>query len=359
MDSAADKSSWLGSSLKVPSVQELVKNKPGSVPARYIIRSDQDPPISPFQFPSSSQEIPVIDFLRLLSGNNSELLKLDSACREWGFFQLINHGVRSSLVEKVKVDIQEFFKLPKEAKQKFAQKPGDIEGLGQAFVLSEEQKLEWADMVYLITQPTHFRKPHLFPMFPLPLREDLEEYSDEVRKIAMEILKQMGKALGMKLEEMNIVFENGRQGLRMNYYPPCPQPELVIGLSPHSDACGLTILLQVNEIEGLQIKKDGSWISVLPLPNAFIVNVGDSLEIVTNGIYRSVEHRAVITNTEKERVSIAAFHSAKPDGEIGPAPSLITPENPPKFKTMSVLDFSRGSLARRLSGKSYIHTLKI
>lgn len=92
MDSAAEKLSWLGSSLKVPSVQELVKKKPGSVPARYIIRSDdpyhQDPPISPIQYSSSSQEIPVIDLLRLLSGNSSELQKLDSACREWGFFQV-------------------------------------------------------------------------------------------------------------------------------------------------------------------------------------------------------------------------------------------------------------------------------
>lgn len=82
------------------------------------------------------------------------------------------------------------------------------------------------------------------------------------------------------------------------------------------------------------------------------------MQIVTNGIYKSVEHRAVITNTEKERLSIAAFHSAKPDGNIGPAPSLVTPENPPIFRTTSVVDFSRGSLARRLSGKSYIDTLK-
>lgn len=86
---------------------------------------------------------------------------------------MINHDVRWSLVEKLKLEIQEFFQLPKEEKEKFAQKPGDIEGFGQAFVLSEEQKLDWADMLYLITQPTHFRKPHLFPMFPLPLRYQL------------------------------------------------------------------------------------------------------------------------------------------------------------------------------------------
>jgi isopenicillin N synthase-like dioxygenase len=95
----------------------------------------------------------------------------------------------------------------------------------------------------------------------------------------MKILKLMAKAIGMEYNYMKNLFEDGRQSIRMNYYPPCPQPELVIGLSPHSDATGLTILLQLNEIEGLQIRKDGMWIPVIPLPNAFVVNIGDILEV--------------------------------------------------------------------------------
>jgi isopenicillin N synthase-like dioxygenase len=66
----------------------------------------------------------------------------------------------------------------------------------------------------------------------------------------------------------------------MNYYPPCPQPENVIGLNPHSDAAALTILLQANEIEGLQIRKDGQWISIKPLADAFVINVGDIFEVI-------------------------------------------------------------------------------
>ncbi|KAJ8639010.1 hypothetical protein MRB53_015704 [Persea americana] len=111
----------------------------------------------------------------------------------------------------------------------------------------------------------------------------------------------------------------------MNYYPPCPQPESVIGLSPHSDAVGLTILLQINEMEGLQIRKEGLWIPVKPLPNAFIINIGDIVEIISNGVYRSIEHRAT-ANSEQERLSIAAFHSPRLTAEIGPVPSLISPE---------------------------------
>ncbi|KAI7755238.1 hypothetical protein M8C21_000289, partial [Ambrosia artemisiifolia] len=140
----------------------------------------------------------------------------------------------------------------------------------------------------------------------------------------------MGKALKMEDEEMKVLFSDGLQTIRMNYYPPCPQPEQVIGFTPHADGSGVTFLLQVDQVEGLQIKKDGVWIPVTPHPNAFIVNIGDVIEIVSNGEYKSIEHRAVV-NAEKERISIATFISPNLGMEIGPALSLITPETPAKF----------------------------
>ena len=84
--------------------------------------------------------------------------------------QLINHGVSSSLVDKLKLEMQKFFNLTIEEKKRFAQEPGDVEGYGQAFVVSEEQKLDWANMFYMVTLPTHLRKPHLLPNLPLPFR---------------------------------------------------------------------------------------------------------------------------------------------------------------------------------------------
>ena len=101
----------------------------------------------------------------------------------------------------------------------------------------------------------------------------------------MKILLLMANALKMESKDMTELFEEGMQSFRMNYYPPCPQPELAIGLTTHSDAVGLTILLQINEMEGLQIKKDGKWVPVKPLHNAFIVNVGDILEVTKTQFY--------------------------------------------------------------------------
>ena len=114
-------------------------------------------------------------------------------------------------------------------------------------------------------------------------RDALEVYSVELRNLAMTILGLMAKALKMEENEMKELFEEGYQGMRMNCYPPCPQPDQVIGLAPHSDPSGLAILLQVNEMEGLQIRKDGMWIPIKPLPNAFIVNIGDILEVINHG----------------------------------------------------------------------------
>ncbi|XP_058196066.1 protein SRG1-like [Rhododendron vialii] len=345
----------LGSSLLVPCVQELARESLTTVPGRYI-RHDQDPPIT--SYATSIPDVPTIDMEKLLSGDHMELKKLDSASKEWGFFQLINHGVSSALLEKVKLEINEFFNLPMEAKKKFWQDSEDFEGFGQANVLSEEQKLDWGDMFFLTTLPTHSRKPRLFPKLPLPFRDTLDNYAYELKQLAMKILDYMSKALKMKAEEMRDFFEEGRQSMRMNYYPPCPQPEKVNGLTPHSDGAGLTILLQINEMEGLQIKKDGMWVPVKPIPQTFVVNIGDSLEIVTNGAYRSIEHRAVV-NSMKERLSIGTFYSPRVDGEMGPAPSLITPQTPALFRRIRVAEYVKDYFARKLNGKSNLDAMRI
>ncbi|RZC49472.1 hypothetical protein C5167_017908 [Papaver somniferum] len=113
-------------------------------------------------------------FLSLLSPEpcigELELGKLHSACKDWGFFQVVNHGVDISLLEKVKTEIQDFFNLPMDEKKKFWQEEGDVEGFGQMFVQSEDQKLDWADMFYMLILPRHKRNPQLFPKLPLPLR---------------------------------------------------------------------------------------------------------------------------------------------------------------------------------------------
>ncbi|KAI3859013.1 hypothetical protein MKX03_011102 [Papaver bracteatum] len=299
--------SSFGSSLIVPSVQELVKKEITEIPDRYIRTTSSNLSLDNeiHYSDSAAHEIPVINIGSLLSGEqtlaDNELDKLHSACKDWGFFQVVDHGVSLSIIEKIKLETHNLFELPLEEKEKLWQKPGDHEGFGQLFVISDEQKLDWY-------------------------------YALGLEKLTMTILEQMAKALKMDSNEMRELFRGCYQTMRLNYYPPCPKAEQVVGFSPHSDADALTIVLQLNETEGLQIRKDGKWIPVKPIHNAFVVNIGDIIEIVSNGIYRSIEHRAVVNST-KARLSVAAFHSTNLDAEIGPAHSLINlPHKPALFR---------------------------
>uniref|UniRef100_A0A0E0F0W5 Fe2OG dioxygenase domain-containing protein n=1 Tax=Oryza meridionalis TaxID=40149 RepID=A0A0E0F0W5_9ORYZ len=112
-------------------------------------------------------------------------------------------------------------------------------------------------------------------------RQSIDAYSSETKSLALCLFEFMAKAVGAKPESLLGIFEEQPRGLRMTYYPPCLQSDKVMGISPHSDVVGLTLLLQVNDVQGLQIKKDGKWLSVDAPNGAFIVNIGDTLEVPT------------------------------------------------------------------------------
>ncbi|KAK6133562.1 hypothetical protein DH2020_032691 [Rehmannia glutinosa] len=339
-----------GKSLIEPSVQELAKKPISKIPARYA-RPDQDPTILSGDV-NDKLSVPVIDLQVLLSighSRNHELEKLHLACREWGFFQIIHHGVSASL-EEFRTEVIKFFELPMEEKMKLWQKPDNHEGFGQLFVVSEEQKLDWSDMFYITTLPINIGNVELLEKLPTKLRETMEAYSAEMKKLAMTLLGQLAKALNMGDDEMREMFNDGVQSMRMNCYPPCPQPDIAIGFTPHSDADALTILFQLNETEGLQIRKDGKWVPVKPLHNAFV--------IVSNGVYKSIEHRAIV-NSSKERLSVATFYSSNMGSELGPARSLIGPKNPPVFRRMPIDEYFKNFFARKLNGKSYLDFMKL
>ncbi|XP_020248258.1 S-norcoclaurine synthase 1-like [Asparagus officinalis] len=285
-----------------------------------------------------------------------ERAKLDLACREWGFFQLINHGVLAEVMEKVKEDVANFFKLPLEEKEAFKQLPSGVEGYGNLFVISEEQKLDWKDILVCYTQPQTKRNMRFWPTNPPTFRETVDNYSSALKGVSTSLLGSLSHCLGLESQHLINVFGEQVQAMQFNYYPPCPKANKVLGHSPHSDGTGLTILLQANNVSGLQIKKSGKWFTVEPLPGAFVVNVGDLLEIFSNGRYKSVEHRATI-NPENARISVAAFHTPACK-IIGPLPELLK-GGEELYKTTSVDDFERGYFAAKLNGKSHLECMKI
>ena len=112
------------------------------------------------------------------------------------------------------------------------------------------------------------------------IRYSVDVYSSEARQLAYRLLEFMARGAGAEPASLRAVFEGQTQGMRVNY-PPCrQQADRVLGLTAHNDACGLTLLLQTNhDVQGLQVKKDGKWFAVKAREGAFIVNVGDVLEV--------------------------------------------------------------------------------
>ncbi|CAI0471146.1 unnamed protein product [Linum tenue] len=300
----------VGGSLAVANVQRMASSLK-EVPNRYI-----RPELEVDRVVNDEHvSIPVIDMSKLVDGyGGDELAKLHSACRDWGFFQVINHGIAEEVIMKMKIDVQEFFDQPLEEKMKCAQLPNSLEGYGQAFVLSEEQKLDWGDMLFILAKPINGRNMKFWPKVPSSFRATVDQYSTELEKLTISLLKFMAMNLGLDPEKLLPLFEEGAQAIRMNYYPPC----------------------------------------------AFIVNVGDIIEIMSNGEYKSIEHRAVV-NPEKERLSIAAFHNTNFNAMIGPLPAIISKDQKqaPNYKTVSAIDYIKLVVSCKLDGKGLVDQMKI
>ncbi|PAN48519.1 hypothetical protein PAHAL_9G387300 [Panicum hallii] len=349
--------------LPVPNVQALAQTYNGGssdeqIPERYIRVEEAAEEVIGGRDISSA--IPIIDLNKLLDplSSKEERAKLGSACNQWGFFQLINHGISDEVIHNFRNDMAEFFKQPLEAKKMYSQIPGNLEGYGQHFVVSENQKLDWADMFFLILRPTDSRDTRFWPSHPPSFRNSIDRYSSETAKLASCLLKFLAMDMGAEPESLLEIFRGQPQNTRMTYYPPCRQADKVVGLSPHTDATSLTLLLQANGVQGLQIRKDGKWVAVNSLDGAFIVNVGDILEILSNGRYKSVEHRAVVHPT-KERMSAAVFHQPCQDyATVGPLPELVKKDGEALYGSISYVDFIKGYFAAKLDGRSYLESLK-
>ncbi|KAL6581925.1 hypothetical protein OROMI_005939 [Orobanche minor] len=347
----------------IDDVQELSRNKSSlqQVPERFVRDTTERPNL---EETAISYEIPVIDFSKLVKGRNkdddndfcNEIIKLRTCCEEWGFFQVMNHGVDLEKIEKVGM---EFFMMPLEEKQKYPMLPGTIQGYGQAFVFSEHQKLDWCNMFALALLPHSARNPNLWPTKPSDFSETLEMYLIAIRKLCKNLLKYIAITLDLKDDVFEEMFGDAVQAVRMNYYPACPRPDLVMGLSPHSDGSGLTVLQQgKGNPVGLHILKDNTWIPVQPIPNCLVINIGDSLEVLTNGRYKSVEHRAV-TNKEKDRLSIVTFYAPSYENEVGPIPEMVDENCPSNYRRYNHGEYSKHYVTNKLQGKKRLEFAKI
>eukprot|EP00253_Pinus_taeda_P012314 PITA_12314 len=340
--------------LTVESVQELVKRQKETIPERYIRRDDEQP--TPTSLSDHQLDVPIIDMTKLSEGHQREreIKKLAKACEDWGFFQVVNHGIPNSLLDGVKRVGKEFFQLPLEEKQKYAVKAGSLEGYGQRFVVSEDQKLDWGDLLGLLMFPSDNRDLSVWPLQPPDFREIADSYNTEIKRLAGKLLSLIAETLQLKLNFFERNFGKPYQRMRMNYYPPCPTPDHVFGLSPHANMTAITLLLQDDDVVGLNVRKNDQWIAVQPIPYVLVINVGNLIEVMSNGRYKSIEHRAM-TNRSRARMSIGAFYAPEFEAEIGPAQELIDETHPRLFRNFIHEEYMKWYFSRGVEGKHSLY----
>ncbi|GAY58252.1 hypothetical protein CUMW_185620 [Citrus unshiu] len=176
------------------------------------------------------------------------------------------------------------------------------------------------------------RLTNQWPEYPLGFRELCEDYAREVEKLAYKLLELISLSLGLSADRLQGYFKEQTTFLRFNYYPPCPYPELALGVGPHKDGGALTVLAQ-DDVGGLQVrgKSDGEWIPVKPIPDAYIINIGDATQVWSNDKYESPEHRVVV-NTEKERFSIPFFFFPAHHAMLKPFDEIVNEQNPARYR---------------------------
>ncbi|KAL5539444.1 hypothetical protein UlMin_044984 [Ulmus minor] len=334
-------------------VQEMVLN--GEEPPHlYICRKGDEAK----EVPSHLTPIPVINFGLISSSELSikqedELQKLKSALHSWGCFQAIGHGISTTLLDNIRQVGKQFFEQPMEAKKKFSKGVQKVQGYGADVPPEEGTPLNWSDRLLLFVYPEHTKNPNIWPQ---SFRKVLEEYSVNIKKLTEEISKAMAKSLN--LEENSFLNQFGEEStlkVRFNYYSRCQRPDLVLGLRPHADGTGYTIILQ-DEVEGLQTLKDEQWFTIPTISDALLVLMGDQMEIMSNGIFKSPVHR-VVTNSETDRLSVAMFYSPDPNKEIGPEERLINEETPRLFRNIKNYGATHFGYYQR--GMSAIHVAKV
>eukprot|EP00253_Pinus_taeda_P013894 PITA_13894 len=339
-------------------VQTLHERKMKEVPARYILPSDLRP-IRPLQVQYS---LPVIDLAGLedIDQRFKTVSQLAQASQEWGFFQIINHGIPLSLLETVKRVSHDFFDLsPEEKREECPVRPGThmLEGYGRFFDISDDTVLDWVDALVHYISPEWAKVIEQWPKTPSTYRETHEKYGEEIMRLIEKLLSLLSEGLGLDPNYIQTLIKEPLLQLRINYYFPCPQPDLVNGLRPHSDGDILTVLLD-DGVEGLQVRKDDQWFTVAPVPGALIVNIGDLLQIVSNGKYKSAEHR-VMANTNWSRMSIVMFFMPQSDVLIGAAPELIDEAHPSLYKAIKAGEYVTGYTSQDFQGKGPLDALLI
>ncbi|WOD07247.1 isopenicillin N synthase family dioxygenase [Marinomonas sp. GJ51-6] len=304
--------------------------------------------------------IPLIDLEKLthetLSIRQKEIQLLDKACREIGFFYLVNTSIPSSLMKALMREAKRFFALPQAEKEAIdIAKSKNHRGYGRIGEeqLDENGHADWKETFDMALEfpedhPLAVKYPSMYesnqnPSDPRTV-EVLQDYYVEAFGVAHKVLTAMAQALSLEDNFFTKGFTDHVTVLRMIHYPPRPQNDHDNGAGAHTDYGCVTLLLQ-DDIGGLQVKnRQGEWVDATPIENAIVVNIGDLMQHWTNDEYVSTAHRVRASAEDVHRYSFPFFVEPDYETEVACVPTCATKANPAKYEPILSGDWIKARL---------------
>jgi isopenicillin N synthase-like dioxygenase len=291
----------------------------------------------------SQNSIPVIDIGRLRDPGT--LAELDTACREWGFFQVVNHGMRQETMDGILARALEFFAQPIEAKRGISRTAENAWGFYDKELTKNTR--DWKQIYDYGPAEGAKRRPQ-WPEAMTEFRRTVLDYYGACEALAFRLLIAIANNLGVPSNCLLAGFLPDHSSfLRLNYYPKCPRPERPegintpsnghLGLNHHTDAGTMTLLLQDSQ-PGLEVYRNGDWHLVEPRRDALVVNVGDMVQVWSNDRYPAALHR-VIASSDAERFSVPFFFCPAYSVDYAPLPTTIDGRTPPRYSRINWGEF--------------------
>lgn len=296
--------------------------------------------------------LPVIDMSPFVSGvGNKDYIAraVAEACQHDGFFYIVGHGIDSALQNDLEEQCRVFFALPAEEKMNIS-----MEHAGRAwrgyFPIGGELtsgKPDIKEGLYfgseLGSEHPHVRSgtpmfgANLFPQLP-GFRDVVLKYIDAMTALGHSVLEAVSLSLELDARYFNEKYTSDPLILfRIFHYPRCEETTESWGVGAHTDY-GLLTLLKQDDVGGLQIKRGDQWIDATPLPNTFVVNIGDMLDRISGGHYKSTLHR--VLPAPRNRLSFPFFFDPNFFAKVEPIRRVFSDDALTRWDSQSVHEFS-------------------
>jgi isopenicillin N synthase-like dioxygenase len=284
-----------------------------------------DPDDAPVAPAGALGGVPVID---IAEPSPETVAQIGAACRDWGFFQVVAHGVPEQQIAGLLRTTRAYFDQPREAKRKQLRSMSNPWGYYDRELTKEQRdRKEIFDIGPDAGDQRHASGPFEgatpWPGDPMEFEAVMRSWFRTMHDLAQRLLGWIGESLGAENDALlRSVAPEHTSFLRLNFYPVADPlageaaDEAQLGIHHHTDAGALTVLLQ-DGVSGLQVFHDGQWHGVDPVPGAFTINIGDMVQVWSNDLYPAALHR-VLAMTSEDRLSIPYFLNPAYGADVAP-----------------------------------------